>query len=199
LRAADKARIVAEHDALDELGRGALLRREGLYGADVDRWRRGAGPPAPETAPDAPCPEPDPAGPAPERGRRLRTPAEKLALLKEYDAAPDAAARAELALREGLSLSNIPGWRRARDKGALEALSDRRFGPKGLDRDKARIAELESQNRRLRDELDTARQVVRVQGKLVALLEQLPADSATPPSGSKPVRRSSTPPTRSPR
>jgi transposase-like protein len=118
----------------------------------------------------------------------VRSPEEKLALVQEYDAVQGAPARAAFLRREDLAQSNIYSWRRARDKGALEALADRRFGSKGLDADKVRIAELEAANRRLADELDTARQVVKTQGKLVALLEQLPPNSATPPPGSRPAR-----------
>src|SRR5919202_5395568 len=35
-----KARIVAEYDRLDATGRGALLRREGLYTAHISKWRK---------------------------------------------------------------------------------------------------------------------------------------------------------------
>jgi transposase-like protein len=35
-----KARIVAEYDRLDAAGRGALLRREGLYTSHISKWRR---------------------------------------------------------------------------------------------------------------------------------------------------------------
>jgi transposase len=35
-----KARIVAEYDRLDPTGRGALLRREGLYTSSISKWRR---------------------------------------------------------------------------------------------------------------------------------------------------------------
>jgi transposase len=35
-----KARIVAEYDRLDATGRGALLRREGLYTSHISKWRK---------------------------------------------------------------------------------------------------------------------------------------------------------------
>ena len=35
-----KARIVAEYDRLDATGRGALLRREGLYTSLISEWRK---------------------------------------------------------------------------------------------------------------------------------------------------------------
>src|SRR5688500_10367997 len=34
-----KARILAEYDQLDAAGRGALLRREGLYSSHISTWR----------------------------------------------------------------------------------------------------------------------------------------------------------------
>ena len=34
-----KARIVAEYETLDAAGRGALLRREGLYSSHISTWR----------------------------------------------------------------------------------------------------------------------------------------------------------------
>ena len=34
-----KARIVAEYEGLDKAGKGALLRREGLYTSLVSAWR----------------------------------------------------------------------------------------------------------------------------------------------------------------
>lgn len=35
-----KARILAQYDALDPLGRAALLRREGLYSSHISNWRK---------------------------------------------------------------------------------------------------------------------------------------------------------------
>jgi transposase-like protein len=38
-----KAEILAEYDRLDRDGRGALMRREGLYSALISQWRKQAG------------------------------------------------------------------------------------------------------------------------------------------------------------
>ncbi|MGH3647172.1 MAG: transposase [Micromonosporaceae bacterium] len=38
--AAYKARILAEYDSLDKAGKGALLRREGLYTSLISAWRQ---------------------------------------------------------------------------------------------------------------------------------------------------------------
>jgi transposase-like protein len=35
-----KARILTEYDRLDAAGRGALLRREGLYTSHISKWRK---------------------------------------------------------------------------------------------------------------------------------------------------------------
>ena len=35
-----KARILEEYDALDKAGKGALLRREGLYTSLISAWRK---------------------------------------------------------------------------------------------------------------------------------------------------------------
>ena len=37
--ASNKARILAEYEQLDAAGRGALLRREGLYSSHISTWR----------------------------------------------------------------------------------------------------------------------------------------------------------------
>lgn len=37
-----KARILAEYEGLDKRGRGALLRREGLYSSLISEWRKQA-------------------------------------------------------------------------------------------------------------------------------------------------------------
>jgi transposase-like protein len=38
--AAHKARILAEYEALDKAGKGALLRREGIYSSLISAWRQ---------------------------------------------------------------------------------------------------------------------------------------------------------------
>jgi transposase len=43
--AAYKARILEEYDQLDKAGKGALLRREGLYSSLISSWRTARGAP----------------------------------------------------------------------------------------------------------------------------------------------------------
>jgi transposase-like protein len=37
--AAEKTRILAEYETLDKAGKGALLRREGIYSSLISAWR----------------------------------------------------------------------------------------------------------------------------------------------------------------
>jgi hypothetical protein len=93
-------------------------------------------------------------------------------------------ARAALLRREGIYSSLISAWRLQRDQGALQALAKPAGRPQSdpVDRENAR---LRKDNERLRIELDRARRVIEVQGKLSALLEQLATDSQG--SGSEPT------------
>lgn len=118
---------------------------------------------------------PDPQ--VPERARRRTYTAKyKRDVLAEYEAC-DRAGRGALLRREGLYTSLISAWRDQRDKGALEGLG-RGSGAQpatAADRESAR---LRRENERLSAELDTARRVIEVQGKLSALLDTLAANSS---------------------
>ena len=48
-----KAQVLDEYERLDKAGKGALLRREGLYGSLISEWRkqRDRGQPAPHPGP----------------------------------------------------------------------------------------------------------------------------------------------------
>lgn len=105
--------------------------------------------------------------------RRTFTARYKLAILEEYERA-DRGERGAILRREKLYSSLLAEWKHQRDRGALEALSSRR-GPKP---GKAAANGAGCEVARLRAELDTAREVIRIQGELSALLERLSADSA---------------------
>ena len=64
-----------------------------------------------------------------------------------------------------------------RDRGALEALA-KPAGRQPADPRDREVARLRRENERLAAELDRARKVIEVQGKLSALLDQLASDSA---------------------
>lgn len=121
--------------------------------------------------------EPEPE--VPERARRPRqySAKYKLAVLAEYEGL-DKAGKGALLRREGLYTSLISEWRKQRDKGALEALGQPR-GRKPADPGDKELERLRRDKERLERELDKARRVIEVQGKLSALLDELAADSAT--------------------
>ena len=120
---------------------------------------------------DVPNPE------VPERARRRTyTAAYKRDVLAEYEVA-DRAGRGALLRREGLYSSLISAWRDQRDAGALQALG-RPSGPAPADPAQRETARLRKENERLTAELDRARRVIEVQGKLSALLDTLATDSS---------------------
>jgi transposase len=125
------------------------------------------------TAASAPAADPE----VPERARtRTFSSRYKLDILNRY-AWPNKQGKGALLRREGLYSSLISEWRKQRDKGALEALSLRRGRPPAdlLERE---VERLRRENQRLEGELAKARKVMRVQGELSALLEELASESA---------------------
>jgi len=113
-----------------------------------------------------------PSGEVPERARRRTfTAAYKLDIVAEYEAATPGE-RGLVLRREGLYSSHLTEWRKARDAGALAGLAATRGRPPAdpVERDNVR---LRARNTRLEADLDTARRVIEVQGKVSALLEDL--------------------------
>jgi transposase len=109
--------------------------------------------------------------------RRRYTAKYKLEVLAEYERL-DKAGKGALLRREGLYTSLISAWREQRDKGALEAMSAITRGPKPADATNRQAERLAAENARLQAELGKAREVIRVQGELSALLAQLSKQSA---------------------
>ena len=105
----------------------------------------------------------------------------KAEILDEYERL-DKAGTGALLRREGLYTSLISEWRKQRDRGALQALAKPQGRPPA-DPVERENAQLRRENQRLASELEKARKVIEVQGKLSALLEQLATDSAPPTSG----------------
>jgi transposase len=125
---------------------------------------------------------PDPE--VPERPRpRSYSARYKAEILAEYERL-DKAGKGALLRREGLYTSLLSEWRKQRDRGALAALAKPQGRPPAdpVERENTR---LRRENQRLAVELDKARKVIEVQGKLSALLEQLATDSV-PPTGGEP-------------
>ena len=111
---------------------------------------------------------PDPE--VPERPRRRRfTAAYKLAILREIDAAVEPGAVGAILRRERLYSSHLVDWRRARDRGALEALArpTGRPRPNPLAR---HVDRLTRENTRLSARLATAERIIEIQSKVSALL-----------------------------
>nr|WP_271190077.1 hypothetical protein [Dactylosporangium matsuzakiense] len=94
------------------------------------------------------------------------------------------AAKGVLLRREGIYSSLIASWRAQRDQGALQGLAQSAGRPPAdpVDRENAR---LRARVARLEADLDKARRVIDVQGKLSALLGQLATGSQH--SGSEPT------------
>jgi transposase-like protein len=127
--------------------------------------------------------EQDPETPDPQVRERATvrryTAAYKARILEEYDQL-DKAGKGALMRREGLYSSLISSWRTARHHGIEQALARPVGRPKADPRDK-KIDALQAEVERLRAELGKTRQVIEVQGKLFALLDQLATSSETPP------------------
>jgi transposase len=107
---------------------------------------------------------PDPEVPAKARSRTYSA-AYKARILEEYEAL-DKAGKGALLRREGLYTSLISAWRIQRDQGALQALAKPAGRAPADARDRENVR-LRKENERLAAELDKARRVIEVQGKLI--------------------------------
>jgi transposase len=127
--------------------------------------------------------DPDPE--VPERAKRRRYPAKyKLEILAAYENL-DRDGKGALLRREGLYTSLISEWRKQRDRGAIDALAAKPGRPPvdPVERENARLRQRVD---RLEGDLERARKVIEVQGKLSALLEDLATDSAERKTGGEP-------------
>ena len=124
---------------------------------------------------------PDPE--VPERPRRRRFSAQyKLDILAEIDRATEPGATGAILRRERLYSSHLVDWRRARDRGALEALAR----PQGRPRPNPLAKEvdrLERENARLSGRLTTAERIIEIQGKVSELLGLPPAQPSEDDEG----------------
>jgi len=101
--------------------------------------------------------------------RRRFSAEEKLRVLREADACAPGEIGA-LLRREGLYSSHLTDWRRQRAEGEAAGLRPKQRGRHGSDEAAVRIAYLEHQVRRLTEELERAKLVIEVQGKVSRLL-----------------------------
>jgi transposase len=125
--------------------------------------------------------DPDPEIPEKARGPRRYAASYKARILAEYETL-DKVAKGALLRREGLYSSLLTEWRKQRDRGAMSELA-KPSGRHETDPKDREIARLQKENERLSGELDKAKKVIEVQGKLSALLEQFATDSAEPTRG----------------
>ena len=127
-------------------------------------------------------------GPSPRPSRRSFSAEYKLAIVAEYENAPNGEKGAVLR-REGLYSSHVIEWTRARDAGALEGAADSRRAEKrpekrpGRSAEAAELERLRARNAKLESELTKTRTALDIMGKAHALLEQLSesADDEEPP------------------
>jgi transposase len=115
------------------------------------------------------------ADPAPRPSRRVFSPEYKLAVVTEYENAPNGEKGAILR-REGLYSSHVIEWTRARDAGALtNGPADPATPSKRPKRtaDQIELEKLRRRNARLESELSKTRLALDIMGKARALLEEL--------------------------
>ena len=127
-------------------------------------------------------------GPSPRPSRRSFSAEYKLAIVAEYENAPNGEKGAILR-REGLYSSHVIEWTRARDAGALGGGPDSRRSAQ-RSRRSAEAVELErlrARNAKLEADLTKTRTALDIMGKAHALLEQLSgsADDQEPPTPRK--------------
>jgi transposase len=125
------------------------------------------------------------ADPAPRPSRRVFTAEYKLAVVAEYENAPNGEKGAILR-REGLYSSHIIEWTRARDAGRLDSEPAEPGAPTKRAKKSAEQIELEKlrrQNQKLTADLTKTRMALDIMGKAHALLEELSesTDNDQPP------------------
>ncbi len=146
------------------MDREAEQRMNGAAGGEAEGARRatGASPPAVARAEDRPEPE------VAAKARRRRFTAEyKERILAEAERCQRPGELGALLRREGLYSSHVQKWRQQRREG----LKGRKRGrPSERHPLAARVAQLERENERLREQLEKAEVIIEVQKKVATLL-----------------------------
>jgi transposase len=112
--------------------------------------------------------------------RRTFTADYKLKTIEEYDAATEPGAKGALLRREGLYDSHIIAWRRARDTGALAALSAKPAGRPKKSAAEVENERLKKQVAKLEAKLEQTHTALEIMGKARALLEMLSESADSP-------------------
>ena len=130
------------------------------------------------TKPPRSASDPDPE--VPEKARRRHFTAKyKLRILAKADGCSEPGEIGKLLRKEALYSSHLSKWRQQREEGALAALAPKKRGrkPRPADPQAKRVAELERENARLRQQLAKAETIIEVQKKLSQLLERTEEES----------------------
>jgi transposase len=111
--------------------------------------------------------------------RRRFAAQEKLRILEEADACTKPGELGALLRREAIYSSYLSRWRRARDRGQLQALSPKRRGPKPPANSELmrEMAKLRRENERLRARLAQAETIIEAQKKLSEVLGLAPKEN----------------------
>ena len=110
--------------------------------------------------------------------RRTFTTAYKLSILEQADQCEGHGEVGALLRREGLYSSHLSTWRRLRREGTLEALKNKKHGPKPTlsPAHRREFDQLRRRNAKLEHELEKARTIIDVQKKLSSILATMPDD-----------------------
>ena len=104
--------------------------------------------------------------------RRRYTAEYKHRILREADTCTRPGELGAFLRREGLYSSNLTVWRKQRERGEIEGLSQKKRGPSSKEKNPlaAKVATLERENRRLRARSERAEGLVELQKKVSEIL-----------------------------
>ena len=102
--------------------------------------------------------------------RRRFAPSHKLRIVEEADRCTEPGEIGRLLRREGLYSSHLTTWRKAAHSGSLKALSKKRGRKRERNPLEEKVRKLERENTRLEKELQKARLIIDVQGKVAGPL-----------------------------
>lgn len=108
----------------------------------------------------------------PKKKRRYYTTKFKLSILEQVEQLTEQGQIGTLLRKEGLYYATISKWRKQREQGAFQGLSEKR-GPKKIknNQEQKRIHELELENTRLKKQLQKAETIIDFQKKISEILE----------------------------
>lgn len=113
--------------------------------------------------------------------RRTFSDTYKLSILEQADLCQGSGEVGALLRREGLYSSHLSTWRQLRRDGTLQALKNKKRGPKMTQTPAQRqeLEQLRRRNAKLERELEKAHTIIDVQKKLSSILAAIPDDEAS--------------------